>query len=232
MLQDMLPNPILQYIVQEDLQAVEGDELTKLPPIGDLARALKVSRGKLREELIAAQACGVIEMRPGDGTYVRPFDFYTAIRTPILYSIACDRANFDRFYRLRGRLEIAFWDEAVPGLGQEDYRQLYRILERAERKLKSAPVEIPHQEHRTLHLTLFGRLDNEFVLGLLRAYWDGYEAAGLHRYFDLGYFERMWSWHRAMVDAIVASQYARGKEILIQHFTLLDNRLQGRHDRP
>jgi GntR family transcriptional repressor for pyruvate dehydrogenase complex len=230
MLEDMLPNSVLQYILRENLRTPDGEELAKLPSMDDLAKAMRVSRGKLREELIAAQACGVIEMRPGDGTYVRPFDFYAAIRTPVLYSIACDEASFDRFYRVRGHMEIAFWDEAVRNLSAEDHQELYRILDQAEAKLTARRVEIPHLEHREFHLGIYRKLNNEFVAGLLRVYWDAYEAVGLHRYFDLGYFQRMWSWHREMVDAIVAEDYSQGRAILIQHFTLLDDRLQGRRE--
>ena len=105
MLQGTLPYSILQYIVDEEL-AVQIEEPVRLPPMDDLAKEMGVSRGKLREELIAAQAYGVVEMRPGDGTYVCPFDFYTAIQTLILYSTACDWRNFDHFYKLRVQLEI------------------------------------------------------------------------------------------------------------------------------
>jgi len=50
---------------------------------------------------------------------------------------------------------------------------------------------------------------------------------GLHLYFDYSYYEAMWSSHRAMAEAIVAGQYDRGREVLIQHFTLLSDRLRG-----
>ena len=226
MLKDMLPFDVLQYIVQEGLQTAAGAELIKLPAIGDLAKELRVSRGKLREELIAAQAYGAVEMRPGDGTYVRPFDFYAPIRTLVLYGIAADRGNFDRYYNLRAHLEITFWVKAARALNPGDLDLLYSILDRAQGKLQSAPVEIPHEEHRELHMRIYDRLDNPFVQGLLQAYWDAYEAVGLHRYFDLTYFERMWSWHRDMVDAIATGEYAQGQEVLIRHFTLLEDRLQ------
>jgi DNA-binding FadR family transcriptional regulator len=164
-------------------------------------------------------------MRPGDGTYVRPLDFYAALRPLILYSIACDRRSFDRYYRVRAELEVGFWEEAAGALRREDHEEFDRILQRANHKLKGSPVEIPHREHRELHLLIFSRLENPFVRGLLEAYWDAYEAVGLHRYFDLGYYERMWSSHRAMVEAIVSGQFQEGKEVLRRHFTLLEDRL-------
>ena len=97
MLQGVLPYLILQYIVNEEL-TTRIKEPVKLPPMDDLIRDLGISRGKLREELLAAQAYGVVEMRPGDGTYVCPFEFYTAAQTLLLYSIACDWKNFEHFY--------------------------------------------------------------------------------------------------------------------------------------
>lgn len=229
MLQGVLPYTILQYIVDEEL-ATPGSEPVKLPPMDDLAEELAISRGKLREEMVAMQAYGVVDMRPGDGTYVCPFDFYTAIRTLVLYSTACDWRNFDHLYKLRVQLEIGFWEEAVRGLNDEDKQELEQILERAETKLKSKLVEIPHREHRNFHLLIYSRLDNTFTQGLLNVYWDAYEAVGLHRYFDFSYFEEMWRSHRKIVEAILTGHYQEGKEILIRHFTLLDSRLHGTSD--
>ena len=226
MLRGILPYYILQYIIDNDLQMGEGEEI-KLPPMDGLAAEMGISRGKLREEMVVAQAYGAVEMRPGDGTYVRPFDFYTAIRTLVLYGTAYDWKNFDHLYRLRVQLEITFWQEAVQNLTPEDKEELERIVDQAEHKLTGSPVEIPHKGHRDFHLLIFGRLDNKFVQGLLRAYWDAYEAVGLHRYFDLNYYEKMWISHRAITEAIIAGQYQKGQEILVQHFTLLENRLGG-----
>ncbi len=222
MLRDVLPYAILRYIVDEETAEAEH----KLPAIGRLAGRMHVSRGKLREELIAAEAYGIVEMRPGDGTYVLPFDFYTPVRTLVLYGIARDKKRFDRLYHLRSHLEAAFWDEAVRSLEREDVERLAEIVEAAVRRLKGRPIEVPHEEHREFHLRVFERLGNEFVQGLLRVYWDAYELVGLHRYFDYSYYEEMWSSHRAMVQAIADQRYDEGKEILIRHFTLLEDRLQ------
>ncbi|MBN2002089.1 MAG: FadR family transcriptional regulator [Anaerolineae bacterium] len=225
MTQNILTHELFEYILKEEL-VCDGDEPTKLPPMGELADALGVSKGKLREELLAAQAYGVIEMRPGDGTYVRPFDFYTAIRPAVLYGIACDKRNFDRLYRMRAQLEATFWGQAVSTLTPEDLARLVAIVEHAERKLGSTPIEIPHREHRDFHLLIFSRLENPFVIGFLQAYWDGYEAVELHRYFDLSYYREMWASHRQIVQMLQQQQYQQGQEVLVQHFLILENRLQ------
>lgn len=227
MLAEMLGSSVLRHIIDVTAEAEEGSPQSKLPPLDDLSKTLGVSRGKLREELIAAEACGIVDMRPGDGTYIRPFEFYTPIRTVVLYSIAQDRGNFQRFYELRTHLESGLFVRAVSKLTPEDRAELHRIADRAELRLSRRPPEIPHREHRDFHLLAFARLDNEFVRGLLRVYWDAYEAVGFHMYFDYAYYEDMWTSHSAIADAIDAEDSVRARDILVQHFTLLSNRLQG-----
>jgi DNA-binding GntR family transcriptional regulator len=122
---------------------------------------------------------------------------------------------------------VTFWNEAVSALGQAQYDDLFHILDCAECKLDGTPIEIPHSEHRKFHTLLFSKLDNPFAVGLLEAYWDAYEAVGLHRYFDLSYYQRMWSSHRLMAEAIVDGRYNQGQEIMAQHLTLLEDRLAG-----
>ena len=217
---------ILQYIVDEGLCAQESGELAKLPAMGELSRQLGVSKGKLREEMIAAEAWGVIEMRPGDGTYVLPFDFYAPVRTLALYGVTLDRKHFGQFYQVRTALEVALWESAIESLRPSDVVQLCQIVERAQQRLRSVPPEIPHRQHREFHLLTFARLDNDFVQGLLRAYWDAYEAVELHLYFDLSYYEEMWSSHDAMAQAIVSGDLRKGQEILTRHFVLLSDRLR------
>jgi len=43
----------------------------KLPSERDIAEQMKVSRNSVREALSALQIVGVIESRPGTGTYIR-----------------------------------------------------------------------------------------------------------------------------------------------------------------
>jgi DNA-binding FadR family transcriptional regulator len=220
-----LMESITQYLVEAG-PADCGDGPVKLPSLGDLAREIGISRGRLREELIAAQAYGLVDMRPGDGTYVNAFDFYTALRPAILYSMACDKEHFEHIRKLRAHLEVAFWDDAVRTLDDNDYKQMAGIIERAEQKLRGTPIEIPHDEHRELHLLIFSKLNNPFVQGLLKVYWDAYEAVELHHYFQLSYYQAMWSSHRAVVEALTSGHGDEGKRALVQHFTILEDRLQ------
>jgi GntR family transcriptional repressor for pyruvate dehydrogenase complex len=225
-IREMFLPEILLYIGGEDFEEYDESGAAKLPSMDELCRGMGVSKGKLREQLIAAQALGVVDMRPGDGTYVLPFDFYTPTRTLVLYAISRNRSNFDRYYELRVQLEAAFWDEAARRLTQKDKEALQKVIHQAQERLGGERAELPHSEHRDFHMLIFSKLDNEFVLGLLRSYWDAYETVGLHIYFDYDYYREMWASHQAILDAIVADEYEKGKEILVQHFSLLGDRLE------
>ncbi len=49
--------------------------------------------------------------------------------------------------------------------------------------------EFPWKNIEAFHLTIFKHLENPFVLGLLEAYWDAYEAVELNRYADYRYHQ-------------------------------------------
>lgn len=121
-------------------------------------------------------------------------------------------------------MEAAYWYQAVSQLTLEDHQLLRDLVVRAHQKLRGHPVQIPHSEHRELHLSIYRRLDNPFVLGILDTYWELYEAVGLAVYTDYSYLEKVWQYHERMVEAICAGNFAAGYQALNEHVDLLYQR--------
>jgi DNA-binding FadR family transcriptional regulator len=138
-----------------------------------------------------------------------------------------DQGYFYLFSDLRNHIEAAYWFEAVALLTPEDHETLHALVARAWEKLHSEQVEIPHAEHRQLHVTIFKRLDNPFVLGLLEAYWEAYVAVGLNLFADYDYLQEVWEYHQNMVDCICAGDYEKGYQALVEHRDLLHHRPVG-----
>ncbi len=196
-----------------------------LPSLPELSRELGISVAGLREQLEVARALGLVEVRPRTGTRRRPFSFAPAVNQTLGYALALDHANFEKFAQLRNHVEIAYWDEAVHNLTDEDKHQLQGLVVRAQEKLHGNPVQVPHEEHRKLHLLIYRRLDNPFVTGILEAYWDSYEAVGLNMYpGSIDYLIEVWQYHARMVEAICSGDYAVGREALVKHIELLSHR--------
>lgn len=196
-----------------------------LPPLPELGRSLGISVPALREQLEVARALGLVEVRPRTGTRRRPYLFAPTIRQSLSYALALNNGHFDAFSDLRNHLEATYWDEATCRLLPEDKQELQLLVARARKKLDGSPVQVPHEEHRALHLLIYRRLENPFVIGILEGYWDMYEAVGLNLYSgDMHYLREVWEYHARMVDCICSGDYAAGRQALIQHMELLAQR--------
>jgi len=209
----------LRYLAQHP-EAEDG-----LPSLTELSRELGISVAGLREQLEVARALGLVEVRPRTGTRRRPFSFAPAVNQTLGYALVLDRSHFDKFAELRNHLETAYWNEAVSRLTSEDKSQLQQLIAHAREKLRGSPVQVPHEEHRKLHLLIYQRLDNPFVTGILEAYWDSYEAVGLNMYAgSIDYLNEVWRYHARMVDCICSGDIPGGRQALEQHIALLAHR--------
>ncbi len=201
----------------------------RVPSLTDLSKEQGVSITSLREQLEVAKALGLVEVRPRTGIRRLPYSFAPAVYESLAYAIACDRAHFDEFAQLRKEVEKAFWRQAVTKLTKADHAALQELIERAWAKLHDTPIHLPHEEHRQLHLTIFSRLENPFVVGILEAYWDAYEDVGLNRYEALDYLEEVWQYHRKMVEAIQSGEIETSYKLMVEHMDLIAHRRQKKH---
>jgi DNA-binding FadR family transcriptional regulator len=206
---------LISAILDDD---IEGD---KLPSLSSLSKLMGVSVARLREQLEVAKALGFVEVRPRTGIRILPYQFTPAIWQSLSFAIAVDPDHFLSYAALRRQVELAFWKQAVLTLTADDHTHLNDLMEKAYRKLNGTPIRIPHLEHRQLHLTIYSRLNNPFVYGLLEAFWDAYEAARYNLYSDYDYLIEVWNYHQKMVDAICTGDVEKGFLSLVEHTDLL-----------
>jgi len=214
-----LDSELLSYVIEQGFAT--GD---RLPSLTDLSQEIGISVGKLREQLEVARMLGLVEASPRRGITRTEYSFLSPVRLSLLTAMAMDPHAFDLFSGLRAHLETAYWDEAVALLNAEDHQHLCNLVNAAKSKLDQPRIQIPFLEHRELHLSIFRRLNNPFVVGLLEAYWDAYEAVELNTYADFFYLQQVWDYHERIVKAIMAGNVAYGKQLLIEHMQLLSQR--------
>lgn len=209
----------LRYLAAHD-EVEQG-----LPSLKNLSVELGVSLASLREQLEVARALGLVEVKPRLGTRRRGYSFTPAIRQSLSYALALDDEHFRKYADLRNHVESAFWHQAVQTLTESDQHELQRLVARAWDKLRGTPVQVPHEEHRLLHLKIYSRLENPFVTGILEAYWDTYEAVGLNVFTGgYEYLQEVWQYHQKMVDAICNGNFEAGYAALVAHTDLLYQR--------
>jgi DNA-binding FadR family transcriptional regulator len=187
-----------------------------LPSLSELSRELGISVAGLREQLEVARALGLVEVRPRTGTRRLAYSFAPAIKQSLTYALALNQRN---------HVETAYLYEAVALLTEDDKRELQNIIASAFDKLRGNPIQVPHEEHRKLHLLIYSRLNNPFVTGLLEAYWGAYESVGLNMYAGgMDYLEKVWGYHKTMVQSICNGNYAAGRKALVTHIDLFAHR--------
>jgi DNA-binding FadR family transcriptional regulator len=205
------------------LALIDGEEI-KIPPLQELSGELNLSVASLREQLAVARSMGVIEARPRTGLKKLPYTFAPAVRESVSYAIACAPVYFEMYADLRRHLEGAYWLQAVQMLTLDDINKMEGLVLQAIAKLNGKPIQIPHREHRNLHMITFSHIKNDFVIGILEAYWDFYEAVGLDRYTEYNYLEEVWHYHKSMVEAIRMGNFEEGYKAMSIHMDLINLR--------
>jgi len=201
------------------------EDCERLPSLQELSKQMGVSVSSLREQMEVARALGLVEAKPRTGLRRLPYTFLPAVDKSLSYAIAIDQENFLKFADLRRNVEAAYWYQAVPLLTESDRQYLQHLIDQAWDKLRGTPIQIPQIEHRQLHISIYQRLDNPFVTGILEAYWEAYEAVGLNLYAGYDYLDEVWTYHQRMVDGICSGDLEAGYQALLEHTDLIRHRL-------
>jgi DNA-binding FadR family transcriptional regulator len=212
-------NPFLQFLADK-----KNREGCRLPSLSELSKTTQTSIPSLREQLEVARAFGFVDVKPKTGIRKNKYRFTPAVTASLGYAIKEDHGLFDAYADLRKHIEASYFEEAAALLTKEDISQLATIVKEAKQKLTYNPVEIPFFEHRDFHLLMYGRLNNTFVTGLLEAFWQMYEDAGLNRYTDIDYLKRVWNYHEKIVETIRLGEFSNSKKTLLEHMILIQQR--------
>ena len=211
-----LDSQFLRYLIDNEIPPGQ-----RLPAMSDISREMGISVGKLREQMEVARNMGLVSARPRLGIQREPFEFSQMLLDGVLFGLAMGEANFTQFSQLRRVVETGFWDQAVELLTVADKERLRTLVAQAWEKLRGEPIHLPNGEHRDLHLTIFGRLNNPFVQGILDAYWQAYDASEMTRFASYAYWIEVWTYHEKIVDALCNNDFALGRQLLVEHFSLL-----------
>ena len=208
----------------EYLLSLTKDRNRKIPSIKQIGLELGLSTPCVREQIELAKNLGLIDVKPRNGISLLPYDFSPAVVKSLYCAIKSNKEYFDQYSDLRNQLEKSFFIESVKLLDRSDIYSIQSIVEKAVNKLNCNQIQIPHQEHRSYHLKIYCKLDNIFVKGLLKSYWDMYELVGLDLFADLSYLKRVWEYHDQIITMISKGEYEKAYQFLEEHINLIYER--------
>jgi DNA-binding FadR family transcriptional regulator len=154
---------IKKYIITNRLEA--GDAL---PPEGELATQLGISRNSVREGVKALQVLGVVDSRVGSGMFVRPFSF-DPIFENLPYSLIVDLGMVEDMLELRRVLDLGIAADLIEAVTPVQLASLTAILD----DWSASDAYRPALD-QAFHQRLYGILDNVLIRRLGDVFWQTY----------------------------------------------------------
>lgn len=199
----------------------------KLMPERDLAQLLRVSRSSVREALLKLEIMGLIEMRHGEGTFIR--SVAEAELNPVFEAFLKDRDAVLDLMELRSVLEVWSARTAAARATPRQISRLRQCLENMQQAGQSGKVgyELNLEFHRLIslaaHNTLLVHVMNIF------AGWFQQVTAGVYQklYGDPELKDILFRQHKEIVDAIADRDEEGAARAMIRHLAYARQRLEG-----
>ncbi|OGK81449.1 MAG: hypothetical protein A2X53_20420 [Candidatus Rokubacteria bacterium GWA2_70_23] len=155
---------VKQLIAEGKLKS--GD---RLPPERDLAEKFVVSRTSVREALRALESRGLIEIRAGDGAFVRDISVETLIE-PLALVILPHREAVGELFEARRLLEPAIATLAARRATPEEIAEMERILKAQGKEVAEGRTGVA--QDAAFHAALAGSAHNRAISRIVNALMD------------------------------------------------------------
>lgn len=162
---------IYEEIVEQLKEMISNGELKhgeKLPSERELAESLGVSRASVREALTALEAIGILDIRPGEGTFVRETSV-SATFPPLAMVLEMERNSVGQLMEVRRVLETEIAALAVQRATEEDLKNIENNLDRM--KTAQTIAESVEADLR-FHFSIAAATHNSILLRIMNTVAD------------------------------------------------------------
>jgi DNA-binding FadR family transcriptional regulator len=207
---------IKQYILEHHLKP--GDPL---PPEGQLVEDLGVGRSSVREAVKSLQSVGIVDVRQGDGLYVRELNFDPMLEA-FIFGMKFDPNTLAELLQIRIWIEVSVIGDAVGHLSEEDVINLEDVLKQWEQRVRNGEEYSDLDE--SFHQIIYGVLHNQTLMNLFSAFWTAFTNLDNEITQDADP-ESVLQFHRSILDTIKTRDPDMTRKQLAQHFDHIKNRI-------
>lgn len=218
-----IADAIEKLIVNGALQP--GD---RLDSVEKLASNYAVSRSAIREALSALRAKGLLDIRQGEGTFVRHFDA-TQINFPITQAILMKKEDIKHLLEMRQIIEVGAAGSAAIHRTPGDIEALKQSLDSMEKTLNAVGfgeeqdlafhAAVANASHNPLLITFLNQV-SELMLETIR------ETRKLYLYTKKETMETLYEEHSKIFEAIVEKDVAGAQLAMQYHLNNVETLLQ------
>ena len=163
---------IYEEIVRQVKQMITEGRLKsgdQLPPERDLAEKFVVSRTSVREALRALESLGLIEIRPGEGTFVREVSI-DALVGPLALLLTSHREAIVELFEARRLLEPALAALAAARATRDEIQEMERILEEQAKEIAAGKTGLA--QDAAFHTAIGAAAHNRAITRIAHAIMD------------------------------------------------------------
>lgn len=200
-----------------------GDQL---PPERELAEKLGVSRASVREAVRVLELMGLVEIRVGEGTFVREISTEALIQ-PLAAILALERGTFHQVYEVRRVMECACAYLAAERSSPEEIESMAQALLQMERYLEQ---NILGDEADTrFHLAVAEGSHNPFLVKLMHTISDSLhqvvQSARRKLFETPGNAQKLLEQHRQIFEAVREGRARDAERLMHYHLVFAEGEL-------
>jgi GntR family transcriptional repressor for pyruvate dehydrogenase complex len=197
----------------------------RLPPERDLSERFRVSRTSVREALRALESTGLIEIRAGEGAFVRQVSV-EALVEPLALVIVAQREAIAELYEARRVLEPPIAALAAERASGDEITELTRILDEQAREVAAGRTGIA--QDAAFHTTIAHSAHNRAITRIVTALMDLLTQSREESLHTPGRPQRSHQDHRRILAAIEARDAEAARQAMVEHLVAVERLVMGR----
>lgn len=229
MLKPIKTRKIYEQIIDQIVQLVAEGHLKpgdRLPSERELVERFEVSRASIREAISALEMMGLIEVRSGEGTYIREVNVDSAV-APLAWMLFIEKDTEMELYEARKILEVQAGGLAAERAEEEEMEDIFQALEtmRLDLEKQCLGEEADHY----FHYAIARATHNKILIRLMNTISDTMQmtlkSSRSKLYADTSSPERLYKEHYAIYEAIRNRDSKNAQKLMYDHLVGVEKQL-------
>jgi GntR family transcriptional repressor for pyruvate dehydrogenase complex len=197
----------------------------RLPPERDLAERFRVSRASVREALRALESTGLIEIRLGEGTFVREISV-DALIEPLALVILTQREAVGELFEARRLLEPPIAALAARRSTREEIQEMERVLEEQGKEVAAGGTGLA--QDAAFHAAIASSTQNRAITRIVHAVVDLLSQSREESLQTPGRATRSHQDHRQILETIRGRRPDAARRAMLNHLVAVEKLVMGR----
>jgi GntR family transcriptional repressor for pyruvate dehydrogenase complex len=222
------PKKIYEEVAETIYEMIRTGELkpgSRLDSVQQLAENFQVGRSAIREALTSLRAMGLVELKQGEGTFIKEFD-KDQITFPLSTAILMNKEDIAQLLEVRKIIEIGSAATAAKKRTTEHLTKMERAL--LEMKSANGDEELGEKADLQFHLAIAEAGQNALLLSLMNHVSDLMgetmrETRRVWLFSKQTTVEQLYEEHKSIYEAIKEQDEEKASKFMLVHLENIES---------